>query len=74
MKHFNFKQLLVAALLLTTGLYSCKKDNADDPEIDPAAAKYENGFFVIGEGSYGQNAGTINFYGYGDDTLSSPGI
>lgn len=70
MKHFNFKQLFVAALLLTTGLYSCKKDNVDDPQIDPVVGKYENGFFVIGEGSYGQSAGTINFYRYGDDTLS----
>lgn len=70
MKHFNFKQLLVAALLLTTGLYACKKDNVNDPQIDPVAGKYEDGFFVIGEGSYAQNAGTINFYRYGDDTLS----
>jgi len=71
MKHFNFRQFVVAALLLTTGLYSCKKDNVDDPQIDPIAGKYENGFFVIGEGSYAQNAGTINFYSYGDDTLST---
>lgn len=70
MKQSNIKQLFVAALLLTTGLYACKKDYIDDPQIDPVAGKYENGFFVIGEGSYGQNAGTINFYRYGDDTLS----
>ncbi|MEJ5962754.1 DUF5074 domain-containing protein [Pedobacter immunditicola] len=71
MKHFNFKQLFVAALLLATGLSACKKDNVDDPQIDPAAGKYKNGFFVISEGSYAQNAGTINFYSYGDDTLST---
>ena len=71
MKQSNFKQLFVSALLLTTGLYSCKKDNVDDPQIDPVAGTYENGFFVIGEGSYAQNAGTINFYRYGEDTLST---
>jgi len=70
MKHFNFKQLLIAVVLLTTGLYSCKKDNVDETQVQPVAGKYDNGFFVIGEGSYGQSAGAINFYRYGDDTLS----
>jgi len=69
MKQFNFKQLIVATLLLTT-VYSCKKDHVEDIQIDPIAGKYENGFFVIGEGSYGQSAGAVNFYRYGDDTLS----
>ncbi|KEQ28205.1 hypothetical protein N180_00790 [Pedobacter antarcticus 4BY] len=70
MKQFNIRQLLFAALIVTTSLYSCKKDNVDSPEIDPSGAKYDNGFFVIGEGSYARNAGAINFYRYGDDTLS----
>lgn len=70
MKQFNIKQLFFAALVLTTSLYSCKKDKADRPELEPSGAKYDNGFFVIGEGSYGQSAGAINFYRYGDDTLS----
>lgn len=73
MKHFNFKQLLVAALLLT-GLYSCRKDDrviTPETEIQPVTGKYDNGFFVIGEGSYAQNAGAINFYKYGDDTLAT---
>jgi hypothetical protein len=69
MKQSNFKQLLLAAIL-TTSLYACKKDNVAELQIDPVAGKYENGFFVIGEGSYGQNAGTVSFYRYGDDTLS----
>ncbi|WP_316788935.1 DUF5074 domain-containing protein [Pedobacter frigoris] len=68
MKHVNIKQFLVAALL-TTGLYACKKDNADPIPTDPVSGKYENGFFIIGEGAIGQNSGTINFYRYGDDTV-----
>jgi hypothetical protein len=70
MKQLNFKQLLIGALVLTTGLYSCKKDKVENLQIDPVAGKYENGFFVIGEGSYGQNSGAISFYRYGDDTLN----
>lgn len=69
MKHLNIKQLLVASLFLTTGLYSCKKDNADSSQNDPVPEKYENGFFIIGEGSYGQSSGAINFYRYGEDTV-----
>lgn len=70
MKQFNLKQLLVGTLFLTTGLYSCKKDNVENLQADPVVGKYENGFFVIGEGSYGQSAGAVSFYRYGDDTLS----
>ncbi|MGM9475837.1 DUF5074 domain-containing protein [Pedobacter sp. GSP4] len=67
----NFKPLLISAILLTTALYSCKKDNVESLQVDPVAGKYENGFFVIGEGSYGQNAGSVSFYRYGDDTLNT---
>ncbi|QNN44526.1 DUF5074 domain-containing protein [Pedobacter roseus] len=70
MKQLNFKQLLIGALVLTTGLYGCKKDSVENLQIDPVTGKYENGFFVIGEGSYGQNAGTVSFYRYGEDTLN----
>jgi len=70
MKQLNFKQLLIGAFVLTTGLYSCKKDNVENLQIDPVAGKYENGFFVIGEGSYAQNSGAVSFYRYGDDTLN----
>lgn len=70
MKHFNIRQLFIAVLLLTTGLYSCKKDNVEPVPTDPVYGKYENGFFIIGEGSYGQNSGAVNFYRYGTDTVS----
>lgn len=72
MKHLHFKQLLVGALILTTGLYSCEKDDNTtvDPTLPPVSGKYDNGFFVIGEGSYAQSAGAVSFYRYGEDTLS----
>lgn len=69
MKHLNIKQFLIAALLLTTVLYACKKDKSNPVTTDPGKGKYDNGFFIIGEGSIGQNAGAINFYRYGDDTV-----
>ena len=69
MKHLNIKQLFVAAALLTTGLYACKKDKSDPTPVDPVSGKYENGFFIIGEGAIGQNSGALNFYRYGDDTV-----
>jgi hypothetical protein len=69
MKHLNIKQVLVAGLLLTTGLYACKKDKSDPIPVDPVSGKYENGFFIIGEGAIGQNSGAINFYRYGEDTV-----
>ncbi|WP_316798418.1 DUF5074 domain-containing protein [Pedobacter frigidisoli] len=70
MKQFNTKKLLIGAVLVSSLLYSCKKDNVAEPVSDSAARKYENGFFVIGEGSYAQNSGAVSFYRYGDDTLS----
>ncbi|MGN7989578.1 DUF5074 domain-containing protein [Pedobacter sp. 22226] len=70
MKQFNFKQFLAGALFLTTGLYSCKKDNVENLQVDPVEGKYKNGFFVIAEGSIGQNSGSVSFYHYGDDTLN----
>ena len=70
MKHLNIKQFLVAALILTTSLYSCKKDGKDLEPTLPVTGKYENGFFVLGEGSFGQSAGVVNFYRYGSDELN----
>lgn len=70
MKHFNTKKLLIGAVLLSSVLYSCKKDQVEEPVSDAATRKYENGFFVIGEGSYAQNSGAVSFYRYGADTLS----
>ncbi len=34
-------------------------------------APYGNGFFIITEGSYGQTAGTVQYYAYGADTVTT---
>lgn len=72
-KKLRLQKLL---LLLIPGLLleACSKDDGyfrERPVIDPIekAAPYANGFFVITEGSYGQTAGTVNFYAYGADTV-----
>ncbi|SMC86840.1 DUF5074 domain-containing protein [Pedobacter africanus] len=70
MKHLNIKQLFAAGLLLTAALQACKKENTDPTPVDPEVAPYENGFFIIGEGSIGKNSGAVNFYRYGDDTVA----
>lgn len=52
--------------------FSCAKEDiikTDRPE--PSAPPYSNGFFIITEGSYGQTSGTIQFYAYGADTVST---
>ncbi|TKC05363.1 DUF5074 domain-containing protein [Pedobacter polaris] len=70
MKQFNIKKLLFAAFIFTTALQACKKNNSEIEPTQLVVEKYANGFFVIGEGSYGQSVGTINFYRYGTDTIS----
>ncbi|MBZ4189196.1 DUF5074 domain-containing protein [Niabella beijingensis] len=73
-----YKKLLLQQLLLllTLGflLGGCTKDDdyfREPPIVDPVeeAGPYSNGFFIITEGSYGQTAGTVNFYAYGADTI-----
>ncbi|RZK17879.1 MAG: DUF5074 domain-containing protein [Flavobacterium sp.] len=69
MKQFNSTKLF-ATLLLLTSLASCKKDNVQDkPQVETPNGKYADGFFLIGEGSFGRNSGTVSFYRYGADTI-----
>lgn len=59
----------VAAVLLA----ACSK-NTDLPLGGPdpiETAPYANGFFILTEGSYGQISGTVQFYAYGADTLTT---
>lgn len=70
MKPFYTKKLLFAALILATSFTACKKDQVSEPDLPAVTGKYAAGFFVIGEGSYGQSSGSINFYAYGADTLA----
>ena len=71
MKKNTTTKLLFTTLLLLTGLVSCKKDNVqNDSQAEAPKGKYADGFFLIGEGSYGRNAGTVSFYRYGADTIA----
>ncbi|MCD2424193.1 DUF5074 domain-containing protein [Niabella pedocola] len=76
MNMYMKQPFLKLLLLLTLGLLlqACSKDDdyfRERPRPDPLenAQPYSNGFFVITEGSYGQTAGTVNFYAYGADTV-----
>ncbi len=59
--------------ILAITLYSCSRDNDGftGPEQPELSKPYDNGFFIIGEGSYGKSAGTVNFYAYGADTVAT---
>ncbi|WP_114790234.1 DUF5074 domain-containing protein [Niabella yanshanensis] len=66
---YHLSLIAVTAFLLT----ACSKN--DDLLIggpDPVeTAPYANGFFIITEGSYGQTAGTVHFYNYDADTVTT---
>lgn len=64
--HKRFVFIFTTAIILT----ACSK--SDESARFPAPEKksrYANGFFIITEGSYGQTAGTVQFYSYGADTV-----
>lgn len=68
----KFLSHLVLVSCFAIFLFSCSKEDIiinDRPE--PSAPPYSDGFFVITEGSYGQTSGTIQFYAYGADTVST---
>lgn len=69
MKHLNkFKfHLGTATLLFFSILSACKKESKTIS--NPNSGNYSQGFFVIGEGSYGRSAGAVHFYAYGSDTI-----
>jgi hypothetical protein len=47
--------------ILCTFLFSCEKDKEE--------VKYTNGAFVVNEGAYTGNNGTISFYSFDEDTV-----
>ncbi|MBN9297414.1 MAG: DUF5074 domain-containing protein [Filimonas sp.] len=63
---FDLVPLIVSACLLSV---SCKKNDAT-PE-QQSRGKYENGFFIVNEGWFGHENGSVNFYAYGADTLQT---
>jgi len=54
--------VMMAALVIS----SCSKD---DQKITAPKGPYANGFFILNEGWYGKEPGSVNFYAYGADTL-----
>lgn len=61
--------LLIIAIVLSA---CSKNDDLQTGGPDPVnTAPYANGFFIITEGSYGQTAGTVQYYGYGADTVTT---
>jgi hypothetical protein len=54
-------------VLLTMTIASCKKDH-DVKIAEPG--KYENGFFVVNEGSYNKVSGSLSFFDYTKGTLT----
>jgi hypothetical protein len=70
MNKFYTKKLLLATVILVSAFSSCTKDNGqNEPEVEMPKGKYADGFFIIGEGAIGRNAGTVSFYSYGADTI-----
>lgn len=61
---FQFLSLVMAIWLIA----GCSKDDSIiHPE--PEAGPYENGFFILNEGWFGHEPGSVNFYKYGTDSL-----
>lgn len=63
-------KLFSAALFLlgTIFLYSCSKDDSNG--VQPPKGPYSDGIFILNEGWFGHELGSVNFYAYsGQDTL-----
>ena len=63
---FKYGRGIMVVLLAIFVLASCNKDN---DKISAPAGAYSNGFFILNEGWFGIETGSVNFYGYGADTL-----
>jgi len=59
---------LLVVMIASVVLASCSKD---DNKITTPKGPYANGFFILNEGWYGHESGSVNFYGYGADTLQT---
>lgn len=64
------KYLFYLPLLISLFFTACSKDDQQDIIIDPIVpGKYADGFFIINEGWFGHENGSINFFKYGEDTV-----
>lgn len=75
MIHKSSLNSALAIFALTAFLFSCTKndlyrDRHPGDDNNPRSEEpYKNGFFVVTEGSYGRNSGSVHFYKYGEDTI-----
>lgn len=60
----NFKFLAICTLVISV-LASCDKDD------DTPKGVYENGVFIVNEGNFQANNGSVSFYNYGADSVSN---
>ena len=66
----NFIYRFTVILTSVVFFISCSKEKDFKPLPYPQNQQlYNNGFFILTEGSYGQTSGTVHYYGYGADTL-----
>ncbi|SDD22944.1 protein of unknown function [Mucilaginibacter pineti] len=63
----KFLPYLLPVLLLAT-ISSCKKD--ENNKLIVTAGKYENGFFILNEGSYQTLNGNVSYFDYGTGKLT----
>lgn len=69
MKIKNLQGYYGVLLLLTCSIafYSCSKD--DNNQVPEPVGAYSEGFFILNEGWFQHESGSVSFYGYGQDTL-----
>ncbi|RRN76793.1 YncE family protein, partial [Pseudoxanthomonas sp. SGD-10] len=57
------------ALIISLGLFSCRKDNGVAPEevipLDTQKVTTVNGLYVLNEGNWGSNKASLDYYDYG---------
>lgn len=62
----KWSQRLTLVSIAAYMLASCSKD---DHKVTIPTGPYSNGFFILNEGWFGHEAGSVNFYSYGADTI-----
>ena len=67
LKNVPLSRLLWATLMAVLVMSSCSKN--DDNKVPTPTGPYADGFFILNEGWFGHENGSVNFYQYGADTL-----
>ncbi len=73
---FNLKHLWMI-IAISIAFTACKKDEPDTPPTptpptpEPEVAKYNNGKFIVNEGSWGQGNASISFYWADGDSVTN---